>query len=103
MNAKQELVEHIGNKKVKCGVIEKGGCEWPRPRFVLKIGHSQQDLADFLSNLDYETRNDGYSVFGVIWYEDGTWTERQSSGWSEWWEHITAPDFYGMVDDATLL
>lgn len=32
-------------------------------------------------------------LFGYIWYNDGTWSERAEYDGAEWWEHKIAPNF----------
>lgn len=86
MNAKQELIEHIENRDVK----------------YVKIIHSvtfgeeiiiEGTLSEILPKLDFEY-DAGFGrqeVFGVIWYSDGTWSERQEYDGSEWWRHVVCP------------
>lgn len=44
--------------------------------------------------LDFEYHNGygGQNFFGVIWYEDGTWSSRGEYDGSEWWEYNAVPD-----------
>jgi len=88
MNAKEELIEHIGDREVKYVHITVGD-EWDGSQRTIA-----GTLADVLPQLDFEYEND-YGVqelFGNIWYMDGTWSERGEYDGSEWWEHKLCPD-----------
>ena len=46
-----------------------------------------------LAELDFEY-DDGYGtqeLFGTIWYEDGSWSEREEYDGSECWAYKTSP------------
>ena len=34
----------------------------------------------------------GQELFGTIWYEDGTWSDRGEYDGSEWWNYNKCPD-----------
>lgn len=93
-NAKQEFVEHTEatNSAVKCAQITK---DYYEPEFTidLKVGHTLAEYAEFLEKLDfsYDSGYGGQMLYGTIWYDDGTWSERGEYDGSEWWEHRTVP------------
>ena len=89
MNAKEELVAHIGDREVKYVYITSSPYDYDLP-FRTIAG----TLDDVLPNLDfeYEASYGGQRVFGNIWYTDGTWSERGEYDGSEWWEHKKCPD-----------
>jgi hypothetical protein len=93
MNAKVELLSHINlNGRIKCAKIEYK--DNPDP-IILKVGYSnsENDLGLFLDKLDFDY-DDGYGsqeLFGIIWFENGTWSTRGEYDGSEWWEHNALP------------
>ena len=94
-NAKTELIEHIEGRKVKYAHIVYGN-----PYRLDKHGNMNSDqriiagtLEEVLPLLDFEY-DDGYGsqeLFGYIWYEDGSWSERGEYDGSEWWRYQTCP------------
>lgn len=96
-NAKQEFLNHIGKLPVLCVSIQKGddyGDEVIERTFILTTGYTQQDWNDFLSKLDfmYDSGYGGQELFGIIWYADGTWSERGEYDGSEWWQYHQCPN-----------
>ena len=108
-NAKEELLSHIGHfeRKLKAAhvygekVIRSVGQDGKRGRnryvkfspFYLFPDHSEQELTDFLSSLDFEY-DSGYGtqeLFGTLWFDDGTWSDRFEYDGSERWEHHELP------------
>ena len=86
-NAKEEIIEHIEDRKVKYVhiIYEKTYNE----EVVIEGG-----LEDVLKRLDFDYHS-GYGMqelYGHIWYEDGTWSDRMEYDGSEWWEHQTCPE-----------
>lgn len=99
MNAREEFLEHISGNRVKCAEI---GIDFNFASKVhycesivnLKIGYTESDFNKFLSDINVEY-NAGYGtqfLFGTIWYEDGTWSEREERNGSEWWCNKSVPD-----------
>ena len=87
MNAKQELIEHIGDRAVRYVHISRGQ-RWQGNETVFSGALSNvQPLLD----VEYNTGYGGQELFGNIWYEDGTWSERGEYDGSEWWEHKVCP------------
>ena len=95
INAKEEFVEEIGSRTVKCATITKGRSYADDRRTIkLKCGYSKSDYTRFKARINFEYDN-GYGVQeldGVIWYTDGTWSERGEYDGSEWWEHKECPE-----------
>jgi hypothetical protein len=112
INAKEEFLEHIGNLKVKCALLN-----W-KPYFIeqeldkifnkekskkyedksksinLFKNYTEKDYISFLADLDFDYRN-GHGLqelFGTIWFEDGTWSTRGEYEGKEWWEHNILPE-----------
>lgn len=101
MNAKEEFINHVeATPKIPviCAKIGRGiRCETSiEALIVLNEGYSKEDYDNFLYELDFEY-HEGYGlqqVFGVIWYSDGTWSERNEYDGSEWWSYKKCPEFF---------
>lgn len=95
-NAKQEFIEHTSERpRVLCAEIIYGESWGNREqKHALRKDYSEQDFNDFLDklNFDYDAGYGGQELFGTIWYEDGTWSERGEYDGSEWWEYRKTPE-----------
>ena len=94
MNARQEFIKHIGVRKVLCAQIKHGDdYDDDSKVFNLTTGSTEEDRTQFLNDIDfeYDSGYGGQRLFGTIWYEDGTWSERGEYDGSEWWEHRERP------------
>ena len=94
-NARQEFIEHIGNREVLCAKIatERDDRE-DFQTFLLKKNYTELDYLNFLSQINY-IYDSGFGVqelFGTIWYKDGTWSIRGEYDGSERWEHVSKPE-----------
>lgn len=88
-NARIEFLEHIESRQVLCVQITKDN----DTQINLEVGYSAFDFDKFLAQLNFEY-DGGYGsqeLYGVIWYKDGTWSERGEYDGSEWWEHKECP------------
>ena len=105
-NAKKEFIGHIQNKKVKCVRLSKGDkiirdraisiVDWDESVFEYELGcgYNKDEWNEFLNKLDFEY-DSGYGsqeLFGIIWYEDGTWSDRGEYDGSEWYEYHMCPE-----------
>ena len=81
-NAKQEFLKHIERRQIKCATISCDNNE-----SVLPINNTPGQWEDFLSSLDYEYDDNcgTLNLYGTIWYEDGSWSNRCDDDGSEWW------------------
>ena len=94
MNAKEEFLIHTGLvtsnvNKIKCAEIQFG-----HDSYYLGTGWDKQEAKDFLDKIDFDYDN-GYgtqNLYGVVWYEDGTWSDRGQYDGSEWWQHNVCPN-----------
>jgi len=92
-NAKDELLRHIEGRDVKYILTwteEYDDSDSWEPVLVKREGPLTHDL---LAELDF-TYDSGYGaqhLFGYIWYEDGTWSERHEYDGAEGWEHKSCP------------
>lgn len=95
-NAKEEFIEEIEDRTVLCSAIQYGYnyYEEGRKAFSLPVGFSPDQYNDFLSSLDfeYDSGYGGQELHGLIWYQDGTWSERGEYDGSEWWDYKARPD-----------
>ena len=91
-NAKEEFIKQTRDKIVLCVVIYS---DWDHEdtKTVLKVGYSEEDYANFLNslNFEYDAGYGGQELFGMIWYTDGTWSERGEYDGSEWWDYRVVP------------
>jgi hypothetical protein len=104
MNAREEFLEHINeisrnySTKVLCVQISNDDhiiqdFNERKKDFHLTTGWTNEEWSEFLSDLDFEY-DDGYggqNLFGTIWYQDGTWSERSEYDGSEWWGYNKCP------------
>lgn len=51
-------------------------------RVALKEGYSQEELKNFLHNIDFET--EGEFVYGTVWFKEKAWAELSFEGTLEW-------------------
>jgi hypothetical protein len=95
INAKEELLKHIGSRTIKCATISDCS-DWRNDDVMieLKCGYTKSQYTRFEARLNFEYSN-GYgkqNLYGTIWYTDGTWSERgEYDDGSEWWEHRCVP------------
>ena len=92
MNAKQEFEDHVKGKVVECVKITIGeGIDVPT--FILKQNYNQFDYEAFLTQLDFDYYDGfgGQMLYGNIWYDNGTWSERGEYDGAEWWEYKEVP------------
>ena len=100
MNCKSEFLNHLRQNglttsDILCVWIERenyyGGGN--HPIYELTLGWTNEELNQFLESLDFDY-DSGYGsqeVFGQIWYQNGSWSERGEYDGSEWWSFITRP------------
>lgn len=94
-NAKEEFKRHIeGSPRVVA--VEIGREHYSSENcfeVLLKTNHSEDDYLKFLDtlNFSYDSGYGGQELYGTIWYEDGSWSERGEYDSSEWWEYKKTP------------
>lgn len=91
MNAKKELMDHVGMQNVKHVHIVRR--YWDDDHEAEAENVIAGTLEEVLPLLDFEYDNGygGQELFGNIWYTDGTWSERGEYDGSEWWEYKACP------------
>lgn len=94
--AKEEFLEHVGERSVLCAVVVLGWeySNTPQVKYVLKRGFTESDFINFLNllNFEYDSGFGSQQLFGTIWYTDGTYSDRKEHGGSEWWERQKVPN-----------
>lgn len=91
MNCKKEFLEETNGRSILCAQLGKNR-NWDTKYgkvYNLPIGFTTYTYNKFLKSLDFEY-DDGYGgqeIFGYIWYQDGTWSEREKYDGSEWWSY----------------
>jgi hypothetical protein len=92
-NAKQEFISHIGNRKVKCVNLYRNNYD-DGEAFELGCGYNIDEWNNFLEKLDfnYDSGYGSQQIFGTIWYEDETWSDRGEYDGSEWYEYHICPE-----------
>jgi len=98
INAKEEFVNHVMGEGIPAIICAKVFIDYDwegeRKEFNLKLSHSERDLNAFLFSLDFKYDNGygGQNLFGTIWYEDGTFSQRGEYDGAEWWEYVAVPE-----------
>ena len=94
-NAKEEFIEHTKDKQVKCASIshDYGWKIDNKSKHILKCNYTQEEYNHFIKTLyfDYDHGYGGQEMFGTIWYNDGTWSDRGEYDGSEWWQYQSCP------------
>ena len=115
MNAAEELLEalsdshryinipkrdvNINASDIKCLWIGYEECydknydKLYQQTFNLKIGWTEQELQQLWNDLDFEY-DEGYGgqeLFGIVWFNDGSWLERWEYDGSEGWTYKKTP------------
>jgi hypothetical protein len=96
-NAKEEFLGHNRNRKVLCATIFYRDC-WeyntPGSKHDLSVNYTPKEYDAFIESLDfeYDSGYGGQELFGTIWYEDGTWSDRGEYDGSEWWDYHSCPE-----------
>ena len=100
INAKKELIEDIKwfketfNEDISCAIIY-----FDNKKIELKEGYTQEEFDLFLSNMDFEYKNDSRHdtqfLDGYIWMTNGDWADRVDRGeydYSERWRFNQYPE-----------
>lgn len=92
MNAKQEFINVVQTT----GSVVIAAClayfdnEGDSRTFMFGVGDNYQDFMNRL-NFDYDSENGTQQLYGVVWFSDGSWAERETEGDEEFWVHRKAP------------
>jgi hypothetical protein len=112
MNARQEFIDHINkikqfNKEIKVTsaiIVDKRQYK-THLIFVLKPNYSEDEYNKFLEEINLFIYNSGFGwqeLYGYIWYNDGSWSERAEYDGSEWWEYKKCPSFQDKLNEFKL-
>jgi hypothetical protein len=91
MNAKEEFLEIIEGRAVRCAVVGLNNGSNPNK---LPICYSSNQYNKFIESLNFDY-NDSYGLqelYGTIWFLDNTWATRGEYDGSEWWELHVCPE-----------
>ena len=86
INAKQELIDHIGDREVKYVSVTLGN------EYSETTKHIEGTLVEVLPQLDFGYGYGEQELYGTIWYSDGTWSDRGEYNGSEWWAYRKCPE-----------
>lgn len=98
MNAMTELVKIAATikAKIRCAYIytEDMWQQGNGKQMILRVDHSLEEFEAFLKSLDFEYDHGygGQELFGIVWFEDGTWMTRGEYDGSEWWDYHVLPE-----------
>lgn len=86
INAQQELLRVLNFIKKNPSDIS----------WMLVYTQDYPGISEAFSTIDdldftYDNGYGGQELFGIVYFNDGTWLERGEYDGSEWWEHITTP------------
>ena len=89
MNVKDEFLNEVEYKEVLCASIQ---CD--KKELILTTGWTDDEFKEFIISLDfkYDSGYGGQELFGLIWYKDGSWSERGEYDGSEWWDYKKSPE-----------
>lgn len=94
-NMKSELLDSLeGLAPVKCAslrLVDYFGTP-ERREYALSVDHTEEDLKEFLSDIDFRYSEGEQELFGTVWLEDGTWLDRMSDSTMCWWEYHKYPE-----------
>lgn len=95
MNAKTEFTSHTKDlPRVIAAAIAVNYRQSNGVNLFLGESYSQSEYEAFLNlldRIDYYNGFGGQELFGYIWYEDGTWSERYEYDGSESWDYKKRP------------
>lgn len=117
INAKQEFINHTNGKEILCSLITVSSDVASDKNIKVTIianfrdgedvygltlttGYNNEEFELFLKTLNFMYSN-GYgsqNLFGVIWYTDGTWSDRSEYDGSENWTYNRCPNIPKILD-----
>jgi hypothetical protein len=97
-NAKAEFIDEVEGKPVLCAEVSYEFFHKEQQKYVVKnywllCAYDPAKYDAFLQSLDfvYNAGFGGQELYGVIWYADGTWSERYVYDGEEEWVHCRVP------------
>lgn len=98
----RELLDLLENRydsrHIKCSYIEHDG-----DVLVLHERYDYKEYLFFIDSLDFDYYSSIGGFYGIIWFDDGSWLERDFDGEDECWMHRECPlipkDCYPLSDD----
>jgi hypothetical protein len=92
-NAKNELLLFVKDRKVIAAVIGEKSIlkDGSNAKFSFRQGDNWDTFLELL-DFGYDSGYGSQKLFGVLWFEDGSWGDRRQYDGSEWWELYSRPD-----------
>lgn len=87
MNAKKELLKHIESREVEYILVKY----YENYEDTKEYKGNLSDVIDLL-DFNYYSGFGRQELDGLIWYTDGSWSERGEYDGSEWWTHKKRPE-----------
>ena len=81
MNVKEEINKHTNGRPI----------QYIRLTVNDYLIEGEWDQIKDSLDIEYSSGYGNQELHGVIWYEDGTWSDRVEYDGSEWWEHRALP------------
>ena len=104
VNTKKEFLSHLKKiqkkgKEITSAIIVLRGFMIADLKIVLNPNYSEREYDNFLKvlNVKYDNGYGGQELYGYIWYNDGTWSERSEYDGSEWWSYKKCPSFQDKI------
>ncbi len=95
-NCKDEFISHTADNEpnILCVIIMEEIDYDQYKDYILKENYTAEEYDAFLKsiNFTYDSGYGGQCIFGYIWYDDGTWSERGEYDGSEWWVYKSCPE-----------
>jgi hypothetical protein len=97
-NARAEFIDEVEGKSVLCADVSYESFHKEQQKYVVKnywllCAYDLAEYDAFLRSLDflYNAGFGGQELYGVIWYTDGTWSERYVYDGEEEWVQRRVP------------
>ena len=101
MNAKDEFIKHTSevSASIICALLvreifDSESYDYVGVEYILPTNYTADEYDKFLQKIDFEY-DSGFGVqeiFGIIIYDDKSWSERGEYDGSEWWEYQCLPE-----------
>jgi hypothetical protein len=92
MNARDELVKAVGDRKVAYGKVIRGDDPRDSEFQAVAFGsHEEFDAALPALDFEYDNGYGGQNLFGYVVFDDRSWLERHEYDGSERWDYKQTP------------
>ena len=108
VSVNKEFLSHLeeiqkNNKEVISAIMVLNRFPDTDLKIVLNINYSENEYNNFLkvSDVKYENGFGLQELYGYIWYNDGTWSERHEYDGEEEWRYKKCPSFQDTLNFIT--